>query len=275
MACLVVRGNVSIVLPRWQAQRVGGEYFSSLLGKAAIAIAKACAYEGAGTVEFIMDKEQRFYFLEVNTRLQVEHPVTEMITGIDLVKEQIKIARGEKLSFTQDDLQIQGHAIELRVYAEDPANNFLPNIGNLNTYSLPLGNGIRVDNGYEQGMEVPIYYDPMLAKLIAYGKDRSEAIERMKRAIDDFEIEGVETTLTFGSFVMNHPVFVQGPYDTHFVSQHFSPEMLQTLVSEEEEAVAAIIAAVELNTRKNHKVLQTTENEQFTETAWLKNRRWS
>ena len=149
------------------------------MGEAAVKVAIAAKYEGAGTVEFLMDDKLNFYFLEMNTRLQVEHPVTEMITGLDLVEQQIKVARGEKLSFTQDDLKIDGHAIELRVYAEDPYDNFVPSINTLFKYRMPKGDGIRVDNGYEEGAQVPIYYDPMLAKLTVHGPTRKAAIEKM------------------------------------------------------------------------------------------------
>ena len=165
------------------------------MGECAVNVARACDYVGAGTVEFLLDENKNFYFLEMNTRLQVEHPVTEQITGIDLVKEQIKVARGEKLSFKQEDLQIKGHSIEVRVYAEDPLNNFLPDIGTLHTYKTPQGLGIRVDDGFEEGMQIPIYYDPMSAKLITFGKDREEARLRLIRAINDYHISGVETTL--------------------------------------------------------------------------------
>jgi len=211
------------------------------MGACAVRVAKACNYLGAGTVEFLLDEKLNFYFLEMNTRLQVEHPVTEFITGFDLVKEQIKIARGEKISFSQDDLKITGHAIEVRVYAEDPANNFLPDIGRLQSYKIPQGPGVRVDDGYEEGMDIPIYYDPMIAKLITYGADRKEAIQRMIRAIDDYKITGVETTLPFCKFVLGHDAFTSGKFDTHFVRDHFSPEVLKPFVKEEEE-VAAIIA---------------------------------
>ena len=187
------------------------------MGSCAVNVAKACNYVGAGTVEFLLDEHKDFFFLEMNTRLQVEHPVTEMITGIDLVKEQIKVARGEKFSFSQEDLEIKGHAIEVRVYAEDPKNNFLPDIGRLQTYQRPGGIGVRVDDGFEEGMEVPIYYDPMLSKLITHGKDREEATERMIRAIEDYKVAGVETTLSFGKYVMQHPAFISGDFDTHFV----------------------------------------------------------
>ncbi|MBC7653267.1 MAG: acetyl-CoA carboxylase biotin carboxylase subunit, partial [Oligoflexus sp.] len=196
------------------------------MGKCAVDVARSVNYTGAGTVEFILDENLDFFFLEMNTRLQVEHPVSELITGIDLVKEQIKIARGEAISFKQEDLKINGHAMELRVYAEDPKNNFLPDIGTLQTYVTPKGNGVRVDDGFEQGMEIPIYYDPMIAKLITYGKDREEAIERMVRAIDEYEITGIETTLPFGKFVMQHQAFTSGNFDTHFVGKYFEPQML-------------------------------------------------
>jgi propionyl-CoA carboxylase alpha chain len=191
------------------------------LGSAAINAAKSCNYTNAGTVEFILDDKLNFYFLEMNTRLQVEHPVSEMISGLDLVKEQIKIARGEKLSFTQEDLKINGHAIELRVYAEDPQNNFLPDIGKLEVYQKPEGLGIRVDDGYREGMNIPIYYDPMIAKLVVHGADRTDAIEKMKCAIHDFKIVGVKTTLDFGLFVLNHPNFISGDFDTGFVDKYY------------------------------------------------------
>ncbi len=197
------------------------------MGESALAVAKACDYVGAGTVEFLMDEKLNFYFLEMNTRLQVEHPVTEMITGMDLVREQIRVARGEELGYSQDDLAINGHSLEMRVYAENPANNFLPDIGKLSTYRRPQGPGVRVDDGFEEGMEVPIYYDPMISKLVVHGADRNQAIERMKRAIADFHIAGVETTLPFGAFVMDHPAFVSGDFDTHFVNHHFKPEYLE------------------------------------------------
>jgi acetyl-CoA carboxylase biotin carboxylase subunit len=212
------------------------------MGACAVEVARAVNYVGAGTVEFILDEELDFFFLEMNTRLQVEHPVTELITGLDLVKEQIKIARGEALGFTQEELRISGHAIELRVYAEDPDNNFLPDIGVLETYVTPKGNGVRVDDGFEQGMEIPIYYDPMIAKLIVYGSDREEAIQRMVRAIDEYDITGIKTTLNFGKFVMQHEAFRSGDFDTHFVGKYFNKA---SLVQEDaDEALIAAIAAV-------------------------------
>ena len=208
------------------------------MGEAAIKVAKACDYVGAGTVEFLLDDKKNFYFLEMNTRLQVEHPVTELITGVDLVEEQIKVARGEKLSFSQKDLEIKGHAFEVRVYAEDPMNNFLPSIGTLETYKRPTGEGIRLDDGYEEGMEIPIYYDPMIAKLITYGANRNEAIQRMLVAIKNYKIEGLQTTLPFGKFVFEHDAFISGNFDTHFVKEHYSPEKIK-----EDRAASAEIAA--------------------------------
>jgi acetyl-CoA carboxylase biotin carboxylase subunit len=196
------------------------------MGEAAVQVAKSCDYLGAGTVEFLMDDQLNFYFLEMNTRLQVEHPVTEWITGLDLVALQIDIAEGKALPFKQDDITLNGHALELRVYAEDPLDNFMPSIGVLERYKLPVGENIRVDNGFEEGMEVPIYYDPMLSKLVTYGKTRREAITKMIEAIDQYEVKGVQTTLPFGKFVCEHPAFVSGNFDTHFVKKYFQPEML-------------------------------------------------
>ncbi len=198
----------------------------SAMGAAAVQVAQACQYTGAGTVEFLVDDRLNFYFLEMNTRLQVEHPVTEWITGLDLVEQQIRIARGEQLSFTQEDLKIKGHAVELRVYAEDPLNQFLPSIGNLKVYQKPEGPYIRIDDGYEQGMEIPIYYDPLIAKLVVWGENRTVALERMIRAIEGYRIEGVATTLPFGRFVCEHPAFTGGQFDTKFVEQYFSPEKI-------------------------------------------------
>ncbi|EMR02804.1 acetyl-CoA carboxylase biotin carboxylase subunit [Cesiribacter andamanensis] len=212
------------------------------MGEAAVAVARACGYYGAGTVEFIVDEQLKFYFLEMNTRLQVEHPVTEMITGIDLVKEQLHIAEGKPLTFSQEELQINGHALELRVYAEDPANNFLPDIGTLQTYKRPQGPGIRVDDGFQQGMQIPIYYDPMIAKLVSWGKDREEARMRMLRAIKEYQITGIATTLPFGRFVLEHEAFISGQFDTKFVERYFTPEALQQEGSAEEEKLAAALA---------------------------------
>jgi propionyl-CoA carboxylase alpha chain len=212
------------------------------MGSAAVNVAKAANYYNAGTVEFIVDENKNFYFLEMNTRLQVEHPVTEQITGLDLVKLQIKIAEGEKLPFAQKDLTIHGHAIEVRVYAEDPANNFLPDIGTLTTYKRPQGHGIRVDDGFEQGMAIPFHYDPMIAKMICHDETRELAIAKTIRAIDEYEITGLETTLGFCKFVMNHDAFRSGNFDTRFVEKYFKPELLNDDAKEDEEKIAAVLA---------------------------------
>ena len=196
------------------------------MGQCAIEVAKCCDYVGAGTVEFLVDEEMNFYFLEMNTRLQVEHPVTECITGVDLVREQIRIAEGHPISFTQEELKISGHSIELRVYAEDASEGFLPCTGFLSKYMTPVGPGIRVDDGVVEGSEISIHYDPMLSKLIVHGPTREAAIDRMLSAIDNYEVVGVKTTLDFGRFAINHEAFRSGVFDTGFVQEHFSPEKL-------------------------------------------------
>lgn len=230
------------------------------MGEAAVRVAKSCDYLGAGTVEFLIDDQMNFYFLEMNTRLQVEHPVTEMITGIDLVEQQIRIARGEKLSFSQEDLQIKGHSVELRVYAEDPLNNFLPSIGTLEKYRRPVGENIRVDDGYDEGMEIPIYYDPMIAKLVTYGQDREAAIQRMIEAIEMYEIEGISTTLPFGKFVCEHEAFRSGNFDTHFVKNYYSPELLLKDTKEEMEIAAILALQLHLKHKKILKPITVTES---------------
>tara|TARA_R110002073_G_scaffold72537_1_gene177795 strand:- start:838216 stop:839658 length:1443 start_codon:yes stop_codon:yes gene_type:complete len=211
------------------------------MGEAALKVAEACDYLGAGTVEFLLDENNNFYFLEMNTRLQVEHPVTELITGTDLVELQIRVARGEVLPIKQQDLKINGHALELRVYAEDPLNNFLPSVGTLEVYQLPIGPNIRVDNGFEEGMAIPIYYDPMLAKLITYGETREEAIQHMLNAIRNYKVEGIQTTLPFGTFVCEHEAFRSGNFDTHFVKKYYAPEAIKNK-QKEEAKIAALLA---------------------------------
>ncbi len=211
------------------------------MGEDALKVAQSCQYSGAGTVEYIVDAEGNYFFLEMNTRLQVEHPVTEMITGIDLVEQQIKVARNEPLAFKQADLSRCGHAFELRVYAEDAMAGFKPSIGTLEEYQIPTGEGIRVDHGFIEGQEIPIYYDPMIAKLITYGANRNEALERMKKAINDYKITGVETTLDFGSYVINHPEFKSGNYDTKFVETYFD-DYVAGSSKKEHEIIAGFVA---------------------------------
>lgn len=238
------------------------------MGEDAVNVAKSCDYVGAGTVEYLLDKDRNYYFLEMNTRLQVEHSVSELITGIDLVKEQVRAARGEKLGFTQDDLKIRGHAIELRVYAEDPQNNFLPDIGKLEVYRKPEGPGIRVDDGFEEGMEIPIYYDPMISKLIVHAENREAAIGRMKRAIKEYHIKGVKNTLSFGTYVMNHPAFVSGDFDTGFVKNHFKPEDLNKPCKNEME-IAALLAGHIFSSNKKTTASESIEK---AKSNWKRNR---
>lgn len=237
------------------------------MGEAAVNVAKAANYYNAGTVEFIVDENKNFYFLEMNTRLQVEHPVTEMITGLDLVKLQITVAEGEKLPFAQSDLTIRGHAVEVRVYAEDPTNNFLPDIGTLKTYKRPQGHGIRVDDGFEQGMAIPFYYDPMIAKMICHDETRQRAIEKTIRAIDEYEITGLETTLGFCRMVMTHEAFRSGNFDTKFVEKYFKPEMLKSNGPEDEKMLAALLSVLTQENKKSNIPASPASS-----SAWKKNR---
>jgi propionyl-CoA carboxylase alpha chain len=208
------------------------------MGEAAVAVCKACNYEGAGTVEFLLDGKLNFYFLEMNTRLQVEHPVTEEITGLDLVEWQIRVARGERLPKLQDELKINGHAVEIRVYAEDTLNGFTPDIGTLNRYRIPSGNHVRVDDAFLEGMDIPIYYDPMIAKLVVWGETRAKAIRRTIQAIDNYQISGVKTTLDFGKYVLKHEAFRSGHFDTNFVKHYFQdPTIMYESMEEEKDAL--------------------------------------
>lgn len=215
------------------------------IGEHAVNVARSCNYLGAGTVEFIFDVNSgEYYFLEMNTRLQVEHPVTEMITGVDLVKEQIRIASGEPISFKQEDLKIKGHSIEVRVYAEDPSNNFLPDTGKLVEYILPQGDGVRVDDGFERGMEIPVFYDPMIAKLIVHAESRELAIDKMLKAIGDYHIGGIQTTLGFCRFAVDHVDFRDGSFTTKFVEKNFSPNLLAKQATEDELLAGALVSAL-------------------------------
>ncbi len=234
-------------------QKVVEEAPSSLLtpelrkrmGEAAVNVCKACNYEGAGTVEFLVDANMDFFFLEMNTRLQVEHPVTEEITRTDLVEWQVRVARGEELPMKQDELTINGHAMEVRVYAEDTLNGFTPDIGTLNRYRIPTGNNVRVDDAFAEGMDIPIYYDPMIAKLVTWGETRQEAIEKCIEAIDNYQISGVKTTLDFGKYVLKHPAFVSGDFDTNFVKHYFSdPTIMHEAMQEEKLALVSSMEAI-------------------------------
>jgi acetyl-CoA carboxylase biotin carboxylase subunit len=242
------------------------------MGEAAVNVLKSCNYYNAGTVEFILDENKNFYFLEMNTRLQVEHPVTEMITGIDLVKLQIDVAQGEPLPFKQEALTIRGHAIEARVYAEDPANNFLPDIGKLATYKIPKGHGVRVDDGFEQGMAIPFYYDPMIAKLVCHAETRDMAIEKTLRALRDYEITGVETTINFCRFAVNHEAFRSGNFDTNFVNRYFKPEMLQSETNTDAESIAVALAGLLLQEYAETADTQPVAQNAKPVTRWKQNR---
>ncbi len=217
------------------------------LTKAAILAAKACEYYNAGTIEFLMDKNKNFYFLEMNTRLQVEHPVTEMITGIDLVKEQIRVASGLKLSFKQEDLKIFGHAVEARVYAEDVDSNFAPSIGKIIHHKLPSGIGIRVDRGIDLLTEVSRYYDPMLAKVIGWGRTREEAIERLNRALSEYQIAGVITNIHALKWILRNKIFVNGSFTINFIEEEFLnqiPDRWKEFDDFKYSDVAAIISTI-------------------------------
>ena len=212
------------------------------MGEAAIAVCKSCTYIGAGTVEFLLDANLDFFFLEMNTRLQVEHPVTEEITGLDLVEWQIRVARGERLPKLQNELAIHGHAIEIRLYAEDTFNGFTPDIGTLNRYRIPTGKNIRVDDSFEEGMEIPIYYDPMLAKLVVWAETREKAIARMIFAIDNYQVSGVKTNLDFCKYVLKHKSFTSGDFDTNFIKHYFeTPELVNTAMLEEKKALESAV----------------------------------
>lgn len=241
------------------------------MGEAAVNVAKAANYSGAGTVEFLLDENLNFYFLEMNTRLQVEHPVSELITGLDLVKEQIRVAEGHPLSFTQDDLTINGHALELRICAEDPTNNFLPDIGTLSTYKVPQGPGIRVDDCMEEGMEIPIHYDNMIAKLIVWADTRDNAIEKMKRAISEYRISGVANTLQFGHWVMENEHFINGNFDTKFIDNYFKPEYLQMSYDSSLEEALGLVASYVFSNQKAESASAATQS--GAESEWYRKRR--
>jgi acetyl-CoA carboxylase biotin carboxylase subunit len=208
------------------------------IGEAAVRLTKTCNYHGAGTIEFLLDKNKNFYFLEMNTRLQVEHPVTELITDLDLVECQIQIANGQPLDFTQDDLKINGHAMELRICAEDPSNNFLPATGVLEIYQEPNIDGVRVDSGFHQGDQISVYYDSMIAKLVVHAPNRDAAIQKLQTAIHAFQIVGIPTTFELGLFALQHPAFIDGSFDTGFIDKYFSAEALKEIDSDIQKAAA-------------------------------------
>ena len=246
------------------------------MGKAAVSAAKAVNYEGAGTIEFLVDDDRNYYFLEMNTRLQVEHPITEMVTGVDLVKEQILIASGEKLSYKQADLKQKGHAIECRIYAEDPENNFMPSPGLIKKLTEPQGMGVRNDGYVYDGFEIPLFYDPMISKLVTWGKDREEAIIRMKRALSDYQIAGIKTSIPFLGRIMETPDFIEGRYNTHFIANN--EEILLTQCTEQEdpesgdkqlEDLAMIASLLEYTqVRKEKNGISNGQNGKSTKNPW-------
>jgi acetyl-CoA carboxylase, biotin carboxylase subunit len=231
------------------------------MGAAAVRIARACGYENAGTVEFLVDAERKFYFLEVNTRLQVEHPVTEWVTGLDLVKEQFRIASGERLGLRQEEVQWCGAALECRVYAEDPANNFFPSPGKITRLRTPSGPGVRDDTGIYQGWTVPVFYDPLLSKLVTWGSDRAEAIARMQRALGEYQVAGIKTNLSFFRSILSHPQFLAGDLSTGFIDKCYSPQA--PAQSADLQSIATVAAA--FHASLEHKPISA---ERTADSAW-------
>jgi acetyl-CoA carboxylase biotin carboxylase subunit len=222
------------------------------MGEAAVRLTVACGYQNAGTIEFLVDSEGRFYFLEMNTRLQVEHPITEMVTGLDIVKEQIRIASGEPLGYKQSDIHPRGSAIECRVYAEDPENQFFPSPGKISYLRVPGGPGVRDDTGIYEGWTVPIFYDSLLSKLVTWGINRDEAIQRMRRALSEYQVGGIKTTIPFFQSLVRHNEFLSGNLSTDFLSKHYSSGKLPA-DRESQREVAALVAALYSSGKKNLK----------------------
>jgi propionyl-CoA carboxylase alpha chain len=239
------------------------------MAHAAILAAKGCGYVGAGTIEFLVDKHRKFYFLEMNTRLQVEHPVTECITGLDLVRLQLEVAMGKPLTIRQEDLKINGHAIECRICAEDSESDFLPSTGHLSAYQIPSGPGVRVDDGVQQGQDVSVYYDPLLAKLVVWAATREQAMDRMHRALSEYIVRGVDTTIPFCSFVMKHEAFRSARFDTSFVKQywtHRAPDMSP-------DATVYLAAALALHESRNDTPSSTAPTSAQPDSGWWHSRR--
>jgi propionyl-CoA carboxylase alpha chain len=241
------------------------------MAAAAVRAAAAVGYVGAGTCEFLLGQDQSFYFLEMNTRLQVEHPITEMITGVDLVRAQLRIAQGEPLWFEQSSLQIRGHAIECRIYAEDPYANFRPSPGPLRGYREPQGPFVRVDSGFAEGDEVPIHYDPMIAKLVVWGADRAEAISRTRRALQDYRVVGIPTSIPFFLRLLEDPEFLAGRYDTGFLGGDW---LARHMVEPEPPSDAAFIAAAIARFEADRAPATAGTGAVATESAWKRAFRW-
>jgi acetyl-CoA carboxylase biotin carboxylase subunit len=230
------------------------------LGAMAVQAAKAVNYFSTGTIECLMGPDQQFYFLEMNTRLQVEHPVTEMVWGVDLVKEQLRVARGEKLTLRQEDLELKGHAIECRIYAEDPARNFAPSPGLIRYINLPEGPGVRNDNGVYSGYTVPVFYDPMLSKLICHAATRADAIARMRRALTEYRVEGISTTIPFFTALMDHPDFAAAKFDTSFIDRHLHELMRERSGNGHVDAAIAAAAVLAFEESQQVRLPQTTDS---------------
>ncbi|GAB4455620.1 MAG: acetyl-CoA carboxylase biotin carboxylase subunit [Anaerolineales bacterium] len=238
------------------------EELRARMGAVAVKAAQAVNYVNAGTIEFLLDKDHNFYFLEMNTRLQVEHPVTEMVTGIDIVKEQIRIARGRALSYRQEDVRFNGHAIECRINAEDPYNNFMPSTGRITHSLLPTGPGVRVDTGVYPGFEITPFYDPMIAKLIVWGETRAQAILRMRRALEEYRIVGVRTNIPFHQMMMDSHRFMGGQYDTRFVEERFSMDDAEENRKNHDETAALLATLVAHRaTERSAQIVQRNERD--------------
>jgi len=243
------------------------------MGQIAVQAAKACGYVSAGTVEFLFDKNGNFYFLEMNTRLQVEHPVTELVTGLDLVKLQIQIAEGKPIPFKQNEVKFNGHAIECRIYAEDAFNNFLPSTGKINIVNNPEGPGVRLDSGINSDSEITMYYDPLISKLIVWAGSRDECIRRMRRALEEYKISGIQTTVPFCCRVMEHPAYAKGIFDTHFIDSHWEDIKLQTKSEEEKAHLAALAIAFYRERAKQSSVRISTNSKSANHSSKWKLRR--
>lgn len=238
------------------------------MGKVAVDAARAVGYSGAGTIEFLVDARHHFYFLEMNTRLQVEHPITERVTGVDLVKQQIRIAEGQTLDIRQEDLFQRGHSIECRIYAEDPDNNFMPGAGKIYKITEPLGLGVRTDGYVYEGYEIPIYYDPMISKLVVWGMNRDEAIRRMRRALYEYKITGVKTSIKYLERIMNNPDFIRGTYDTHFIEKN-QDQLLHNPASDDCEDMVLIAAYVDYLAKLN-RIHETNQEFVPAQSRWKK-----
>jgi acetyl-CoA carboxylase biotin carboxylase subunit len=244
------------------------------MGAVAVKAAQAVDYVNAGTIEFLVDKDRNYYFLEMNTRLQVEHPVTEMATGVDIVAEQIRVARGRQLSYTQEQIQFNGHAIECRINAEDPYNNFMPSTGRITHSLLPTGPGVRIDTGVYPGFEITPYYDPMIAKLIVWGETRAQAILRMRRALEEYRIVGVRTNIPFHQTMMDSHRFMGGQYDTRFVEERFSMDVERKDEAYEAQIEIAAVLATLVTHRETERSAQIVRRGERDTSNWKWVGRW-